>query len=65
VTSSLAISEASFPARQLWDLVIVGGGPAGLVVAIVAAEQGLSVIVVERPIARQTRLAAKECCRRA
>jgi menaquinone-9 beta-reductase len=28
--------------------VIVGGGPAGLAVAIVAAEQGLSVVVVER-----------------
>jgi menaquinone-9 beta-reductase len=48
VTSGLAISEALSPARELWDLVIVGGGPAGLAVAIVAAEQGLSVTVVER-----------------
>jgi len=48
VTSGLAISGALSPARELWDLVIVGGGPAGLAVAIVAAEQGLAVIVVER-----------------
>lgn len=31
-----------------WDLVIVGGGPAGLAVAITAADQGLSVLVLER-----------------
>jgi flavin-dependent dehydrogenase len=48
VTSSLAINGASAPARALWDIVVVGGGPAGLAVAIVAAEQGLSVIVIER-----------------
>lgn len=35
-------------ARETWDLVVVGGGPAGLAVAIVAAEQGLSVLVLER-----------------
>lgn len=35
-------------ARKIWDLVVVGGGPAGLAVAIVAAQQGLSVVVVER-----------------
>jgi flavin-dependent dehydrogenase len=34
--------------RESWDLVIVGGGPAGLATAIVAAERGLSVLVVER-----------------
>jgi len=33
---------------DLWDLAVVGGGPAGLAVAIVAAEQGLSVVVLER-----------------
>ncbi len=30
------------------DVAIVGGGPAGLAVAIVAAEQGLSTLVLER-----------------
>ena len=35
-------------ARESWDLVIVGGGPAGLATAIVAAERGLAVLVLER-----------------
>ena len=48
MASTLATSYASDPAREIWDLVVVGGGPAGLAVAIVAAERGLSVVVVER-----------------
>ncbi len=48
MTSSLAISGATAPVRERWDLVVVGGGPAGLAVAIVAAEQGPSVLVIER-----------------
>jgi flavin-dependent dehydrogenase len=31
-----------------WDLVIVGGGPVGLVTAIAARQRGLSAVVVER-----------------
>ena len=31
-----------------WDVVIIGGGPAGLAVAIVAAERGLSTLVLEK-----------------
>src|ERR1039458_8681398 len=48
MASTFAASCASAPASEIWDLVVVGGGPAGLAVAIVAAEQGLSVVVVER-----------------
>jgi flavin-dependent dehydrogenase len=48
MASTLATSYVSAPAREIWDLVVVGGGPAGLAVAIVAAEQGLSVVVTER-----------------
>jgi menaquinone-9 beta-reductase len=48
MASTIAISYETESARDLWDLVVVGGGPAGLAVAIVAAEQGLSVIVIER-----------------
>lgn len=46
--STPTTSYVSAPAREIWDLVVVGGGPAGLAVAIVAAEQGFSVVVIER-----------------
>ena len=48
MSRSLAVNELVSPARELWDVVIVGGGPAGLAAAIVGAEQGLSVLVLER-----------------
>ena len=31
-----------------YDLIVVGGGPAGLMAAKIAAEDGLRVILVER-----------------
>lgn len=48
MASTVAANYVSAPASQTWDLIVVGGGPAGLAVAIVAAEQGLSVVVIER-----------------
>src|SRR5579862_8351084 len=49
------IDGCSPPVRPLpragadrWDLVVVGGGPAGLAAAIVAARQGLSALILER-----------------
>ena len=35
-------------ARDFYDLVIVGGGPAGLAAAVYAASEGLRTVVVER-----------------
>jgi thioredoxin reductase (NADPH) len=32
---------------QLWDVVIIGAGPAGLAAAVYAASEGLSVILIE------------------
>src|ERR1700731_1397131 len=46
MASSMAAISA--PRPTLWDLAVVGGGPAGLAAAIVAAQQGFSVIVFER-----------------
>ena len=34
--------------RQFYDLVVVGGGPAGITAAIYAAREGISTVVVER-----------------
>lgn len=48
MASTLVTNYVLDPAREIWDLVVVGGGPAGLAVAIVAAQQGLSVLVLER-----------------
>ena len=48
MADSLANSYPPAPARDIWDIVVVGGGPAGLAAAIVATEQNLSVIVIER-----------------
>jgi thioredoxin reductase (NADPH) len=36
------------PAREHYDLVIVGGGPAGLAAAVYGASEGLKTIMVER-----------------
>lgn len=46
-------SSVTEPSREVpvigeFDVVVVGGGPAGLMAAIAAAHQGLSTIIVER-----------------
>jgi thioredoxin reductase (NADPH) len=40
--------EATIDPSELLDLIVVGGGPAGLAAAVYAASEGLDVLVVER-----------------
>ena len=40
--------EATIDPSELHDLIVVGGGPAGLAAAVYAASEGLDVLVVER-----------------
>ncbi|QDL94335.1 cyclic nucleotide-binding domain-containing protein (plasmid) [Paroceanicella profunda] len=42
----LGLTEASDPLR-VWDVVVVGAGPAGLATATYAASEGLSCLVIE------------------
>jgi thioredoxin reductase (NADPH) len=37
------------PAEEFYDLVIVGGGPAGLGAAVYSASEGLRTVLIERP----------------
>ena len=36
------------PSQELYDLVVVGGGPAGLAAAVYGASEGLRTVLVER-----------------
>lgn len=41
------IDESQIASREQFDLVVCGAGPAGLLTAALAAEQGLSAVIIE------------------
>ncbi len=45
---AVALGEPDAPKRDSYDLVVVGGGPAGLAAAVNGASEGLSTLIVER-----------------
>ena len=46
-----AVGLSTTPQGEFYDLVIVGGGPAGLGAAVYAASEGLKTVIVERAAA--------------
>ena len=46
-----AVGLSTMPQGDFYDVVIVGGGPAGLGAAVYAASEGLKAVVVERAAA--------------
>jgi thioredoxin reductase (NADPH) len=48
---AIRVGLATVPAKEFYDLVVIGGGPAGLGAAVYGASEGLRTVLVERTAA--------------
>src|SRR6201996_3041145 len=46
-----ALGIRTTPTKEMWDVVVVGGGPAGLAAAVYGASEGLCVLLIEKAAA--------------
>jgi thioredoxin reductase (NADPH) len=44
------LGQATTPSREFYDLIVIGGGPAGLGAAVYGASEGLRTVLVERTV---------------
>ncbi len=45
---SLIVDAAQVDQAEIWDMIVVGGGPAGLGAALIGAQSKLKVLLIDK-----------------